>query len=292
MTKPFPGELAAPRNVADYPGGEAQWRRDQAELERVIPRQDGVSWLYVRWENTDGWAPANRLLLWQVRPLDDTDADIIAALQAKAPRSQGHYCGGKGHCPEVGGAPTCPDPKFRWVGGYRHSGWQISQQQWDIYREIGRYAEPWWVVQGDRGGHRKLLFDWEQELMGLHSGGTHQNVPTIGDLPFAPFDQRVLRWVTEYDLLRTWQGKYLKNFDQRGWKDVERDEATAKKALGPLWASWLLAQVDEMYDGARGAWRDVAGEHRAGGTNLRAERRASDARWSAKWDALLSGEDE
>ena len=266
----------------------------QTEIERIIPRSDTVSWLYSRWEAGDPWHPVGRVFLWQVLPLSQTSPDQWRALRGPHPRSTGHYCGGPGYCPTVNidgkDVVMCGTPKRRWVGGPA-MGWKVSRQQYEIHQEIGRYAEPWWVVQGENGGHRKTLFEWERGLLWHASGETRSNVPMAGDLPFAMPDARVITQIAKYDLLRDWEARHAKAFAERDANDMDAVEAAEREKLGAEWGRWLVEQSRELYDGAKSEWRTMASEYRSGGSNLRAQRQRTDAMMEAKWDALTSGLD-
>lgn len=276
--------------MRDAPSDLPRW---QAEIERVIPRAEHTSWLYLRYEPGDPWHPIDRLFLWQVWPLAQTPEAALSALKGPHPRSTGHYCGGPGWCPSATGQDgkaitVCPTPKFRWVQGPK-ADWRISRQQYEVFREIGRYADPWWVIQGDRGGHRKLLFDWEKEALELATGNRHHDVPIAGMLPYAPCDRRVIDWITEYDVLRQWEDAQMLDFTKRTGLDVERYEAERRAKIGPLWGRWLQAQVDEMYEAAPGAWRELAGTYRAGGSDERARRKAEDRTYEHRLATLVAG---
>lgn len=268
--------------------------RFQSDLEGIVPRSDSVSWLYSRWESGDRWRPVGRYFLWQVLPLAQTSPDQWSALKGPHPRSSGHYCGGAGYCPTIliHGKETlmCGDPKRRWVAG-PEAAWKVSRQQYEIYQEIGRYAEPWWVVQGTNGGHRKALFEWEQQLLWHTTNGALSRVPVAGELPYAPVDARVLTQIAKYDLLREWETRYTKQFKDRDANDMDVIEQRERAKLGQEWARWLVEQSSEMYDGAKSDWRTMAGEYRTGGTSLRAERKRADQLMEMKWDKLVSGLD-
>lgn len=261
---------------------------NQEQLERVIPRSDAVSWLYLRMEPGDPWHPINRLLLWQIWPLKDTPEPILDALKGPSPRSTGHYCGGPGWCPSVDGQVICTKRKMRWVDGPK-MGWQVSRQQWEIFREIGRFADPWWVIQGPTGGHRKMLADDEKTMLWHTSGERYRDVPKMGELPYAPFDNRVLRWIREYDVLQRWEESYAKSFTSRSYVEVEQGEEERKQELGKKWAQWLVDQVDEMFEAGASGFRGLANEYRAGGSSLKDERKRSDESMDARWHALLQG---
>lgn len=269
------------------PSALAEW---QADVDRVVPPSETLSGLLLRYEDGDPWRPINRLFLWQTWPLENTPLDLLVALRGPHPRSTGHYCGGKGWCPEgVEGEPICRIPRYRWVGG-PSSARGISRQQYEIFRAIGRYADPYWVIQGDRGGHRKVLFDWEKEALELATEGRVRNVPEAGTLDYAPYDRRVREQLAAGDLLRQWEQRHFRAFTARTGGDVERYEADRRRALGPAWGAWLRSQVEEMFDEGKSGWRALANEYRAGASEERLIRREKEEMYDAKWAALVSGD--
>ena len=50
------------------------------------------------------------------------------------------------------------------------------------------WAGPFWVLQGDKGGHQVKLDPWQQNL--AIAKGLSGETPVIGSLPACPFDQR------------------------------------------------------------------------------------------------------
>lgn len=225
----------------DAPVSHSEWRDFQDDLNALVEPSDNVSWLYARWEAGDRWEPVQRWMLWQVVPLHATPDYILDALKGPHPRSTGHYCSGRleDKCWCAFENPQY-EPRNRWIGGPTRF---ISRQEWDIYREIGRYARPWWVVQGDNGGHRKVLAHWEQ--MALAQVDVDWSPPLAGDLPYAPLDARVLRWVKHYDLMGKVGAFYNRNADV-----MEQEEARNKLAAAKVYAAWVTQQSESFWDEA------------------------------------------
>lgn len=121
------------------------------------------------------------------------------------------------------------------------------------------------------------------------SGERYRDVPKMGELPYAPFDNRVLRWIREYDVLQRWEESYAKSFTSRSYVEVEQGEEERKQELGKKWAQWLVDQVDEMFEAGASGFRGLANEYRVGGSSLKDERKRSDESMDARWHALLQG---
>lgn len=208
----------------------AEW---QAQLDREFYRGPHFGRLLLRFDPGDPWQPINRFFLWQaVDPrYVKIEPWVLRALKGPSPRSTGHYCG-DGYC-------LCAVKHNRWdKGATRH----VDTLQWRIYRETGLYATRWWVLQGNRGGHR---YAWETtELASLVSqmktGERHP--PEVCSLPPAPFDARVLKAIR-----------------------LERRASGATRILGDLWRrrDQLTAEDKEAALAARReimAWIDAQTE--------------------------------
>lgn len=89
----------------------------------------------------------------------------------------------------------------------------VSDVQHELYRLHKVYARPFWVMQGDHGGHQVKFDPWQQNL--LSAQGKPTEPPAIGSLPPCPFDNRVI-----YQLQR------LNRLNQLG-NDLERLRNTA-----------------------------------------------------------------
>lgn len=67
----------------------------------------------------------------------------------------------------------------------------ITPFQWTMYRRFRVHARPFWVVQGAQGGHYYSFDKATRDLM--KAMGRPTEPPGVGDLPYAPFDGRVVR---------------------------------------------------------------------------------------------------
>lgn len=145
---------------------DPQWETD---LRAFNPITDKVSHLRFYW-----YRAGQRWVLYDCMPIglipnDDTKinpmmtgADFHAAVRGKPPR-------------ELSDAEESP----------------ISDVQHEFARRYRVYACPFWVLQGDAGGHQVRFSPWQQNV--LIAKGLPSEPPTIGSLPACPFDQRVIR---------------------------------------------------------------------------------------------------
>jgi len=135
----------------------------------------------------------------------------------------------------------------------------VDRTTWELFRETGCYGERWWVIQGDNGGHRYSLTDSELRFASAVSGGQAMKVPKIAELPYVPFDNRVLKHIAAYDKLASW--KYMRDFGTRTGEDVAADTDASKKAGAELLAEHLKKQVDLWLENDAKPWLDFAREN-------------------------------
>jgi hypothetical protein len=211
----------------------AEW---QAELDRVVPPAPKRNRLLLRWEPGEPWQPIGRWMIWLC--LDPQHVEIEPwirwPLNGPNPRSTGHYCG-DGFC-------LCDMKRNRWVGGATK---MIDAATWRLFRETGLYGVRWWTIQGNKGGHR---FQWSKDeaacLLSQMRGGPGQT-PAPGDLPYAPFDARVLRGIERerkikslYDKARSFRGRK----DALALEERDEQEVIAKA----LW-DWTGEQAESLW---------------------------------------------
>jgi hypothetical protein len=212
----------------------------QSELDSRHWRGSRSSRLLIRYEAGDPWEPIGRFFLWQAVDPQYVEIEpwIRDALHGPNPRSTGHYCGA-GYC-------LCELKRNRWVGGATR---RIDGATWRIYHETGFYATRWWVIQGSRGGHR---YRWETtELASVVSSqkGLGAQPPDAGALPYAPFDQRVMRAIRA-EKRASDSANALMNLHQRRDALDREDKAEAARVAKALW-QWQDEEAEKLWhDGA------------------------------------------
>lgn len=199
----------------------------QEELEALVPRKEGLSYLKIVWEPGEPWDPAQRWMVYQMLPLGSNPADHLLGpmLEGPNPREFGHYDRVKKRFVRRRGAPM------------------ISLRQWLLYRETGMLAQPYWVIQGDRGGHRWDFTKTEKLIIARKTGQKDVEPPTIGDLPYAEVDNRVFDKLTNLDRLR--KDEFAVAFAYRHPELFEaEEERILLRAENDVWR-WLESQVDD-----------------------------------------------
>lgn len=75
----------------------------------------------------------------------------------------------------------------------------VSDVQHEMYRLYQVYARPFWVLQGDVGGHQVNFSPWQQNV--LIAKGLNPEAPKIGSLPACPFDRRTVEQLNHINRL-------------------------------------------------------------------------------------------
>lgn len=154
---------------------EQSW---QSRLWQMFPPSDYKAKMVIWWEPGDTWEPIQRWVIYQVMPyqtkvrgrvVDAVPPQIRKQLEGPHPRSSGFYS----------------EMYERWMNGPAPL---ITKTAWEIARVHKGWARPYWIVQGDKGGHRYRAFSWEKYLSKM-AGGTGQ-LPLAGDLPYAEPDEQ------------------------------------------------------------------------------------------------------
>ena len=112
----------------------------------------------------------------------------------------------------------------------------FSQPQWEMYRETDCVAIPCWVIQGDHGGH---AFQFSENYAALCRFRKMPDAPPApGELPYAPFDQRVIRALQRNARLVKFGNDLEASHAQ--WRWFDRDEAR-------LVRDEMLKTIDECF---------------------------------------------
>lgn len=196
----------------------------EEELERIVPKRGDLSYLKIVWEPGDKWDPAQRWMIYQMWPVSE-DFLLKKFLEGPNPRNFGYY----------------DKVKRRFIR--RRGSPMISLRQWLLYRETGRLAVPYWVIQGDKGGHRWEFTRTEKMIIAHKTGQKDVSPPVIGTLPYAPVDNRVFNKLANLDRIR--KDEFAVAF---AYQHPERVEAEEERILAQterdLWR-WIESQVDD-----------------------------------------------
>jgi len=136
-----------------------EWVR---RLREIDPIRDQLSYLEFVW-----YAPAERWCLYEMVPAYESEFGPTVPLPI---------------LDELKG----PDPDL-----IPETAPLITHRQWLLYQNTGRWARPSWVLQGTKGGHQIAFDHADKEL--LQRTGRKSEPPAVGELPYAPFDERAVQ---------------------------------------------------------------------------------------------------
>lgn len=198
----------------------------EAQLAVISPPTNRFSYLKLVWEQGYPWEICERYMIYQMLPArvmtSPFHQGILEQLQRSDP-PQGYYDKIKGEYVEE---ENC----------------LITTRAWHLYRETKCWGKPYWVIQGDKGGHKRWFTQVERKFLRL--AGLPDSPPEPGELPYAPFDERVLRQIEEHDLLQGMQSglRHARAITEGTYS--ARVEAQEKELRLKL-VGWLKGQVDD-----------------------------------------------
>lgn len=200
----------------------------------------GQARLVVAWEHGDVWQPIDRWIIWQMQPffrgdLAQVDATVRSELTGPSPRKGAELryvmatINGKNELrPRMFGGPCQLIDRRTWA---LHREWYANTGERVFPRRL-------WVCQGAAGGHPFHITTEEQSLRALQ--GVSADVPSAGDLPYAPMDARVIGALERYDLWK-WANNVGAHGDiqtQTVRNHVARLRDTEREANKLRWQQW------------------------------------------------------
>lgn len=158
----------------------ADW---QAAVTALAPRTDRASHLVLWWEPGAPEEPTQRWVLYEATPIA-----LVAPWKVRAFHAD-PVCRCAKESARITLCPACH--------GKQSAGRQRIR---DYLLATECLALPFWIIQGDRGGHRVKYSQLEQQWQALVGQPTEP--PEPGSLPYAPFDARVVRKIRALDRTR------------------------------------------------------------------------------------------
>lgn len=232
-------------NVANGPSDvhvpfPEDWNR---KLREISPISDQTSWLLPYW-----YRAAERWVLYDALPArfipnDETalgglmtGADFHLIMNGPRPSEN----------PLLADVAVCP----------------ISDVQHEMFRLHKVYARPFWVLEGESGGHQVAFTP--QQASHLVSMGLPDRPPRIGSLPACPFDNRVIEQLQRMNRLHQMENSIerLRQSGSREWADAE--EARMGKEIRLAECAFIEQQMTEVTDMAMSLVRGskTRSEHR------------------------------
>jgi hypothetical protein len=170
------------------------------QLRAITPPDRTVSWLELVWESGGDVRPVHRWVIYEAIPAHAVTWWQQEMLLEEPVESAGHH--------------------------------RILRR----YLQDGVLLQPFWVIQGSGGGHKVEFNDTEKKL--LHHRGLPSEPPAAGDLPYAEFDQRVVRQVMKWDRLR------------QGYDSIQHANRLGRKAMERQFREELVAWLAPQVEGA------------------------------------------
>lgn len=231
----------------------------QSALDALFPVSMEVSHFRNVWEPgnawmVDGmWQVVERFFLYEMFPIWTVSDDaILEELEGPPPRSVNVY---DRHRQDVANVTT------------------ITQRQWNLYRETDKqyFARPYWVIQGDTGGHKLSYSTTERTLRKF--AGLSADAALPGMLDYAPFDQRVVAHLHHLASMRRFRQRL--HADRRArTAQMKAQRASMEREARALQLKWIEAEVD--MEAARPIRREAVGQN--------ADPRRVDTDFSREWE--------
>jgi hypothetical protein len=201
-----------------------EWEQQLAE---ISPPTNRFTYLKLIWEQGYPWEVCERYFVYQMMPArmmtSPFHAGILEQLERALP-PQGYY--------------------DHTLGQYvEEANCLITTRAWKLYRETGCWGKPYWVIQGDKGGHKRWFTQVEKKFLRLV--GLPDEPPEPGELPYAPFDDRVLAKLREHDVLQGDQSNLRRSQSLTHGFQSARTELLERELRQKLTA-WLKDQAREI----------------------------------------------
>lgn len=220
----------------EWDGPARDVRSWEQMLEQVAPRQERATWLKPVWVAGDLFEAdrrddiVERWVIYQMYPLslleemlDPAMFDLILSdLHGPNPRNRTRY--------DYVMHQAHPDPRCN-----------IDRIQWLLFKETGCFGRPLWVVQGDKGGHKRRWSHNEKAVSTMLGGPEEPPLP--GDLPYAEPDWRTLAALAQINTLR--QACDILAEVKRDPKLFSDEELAEMEPLRRYAHAWLESEIDE-----------------------------------------------
>lgn len=208
-----------------------------AQLRELSPKSDEHGWLYLHWEAGDPWIPGQRWLLYEMIHPKWVDEDVLEELRGPHPRSEGHMC--SVNVPKQFQC-LCRRKRESWRGG---PCLLITLTQYELFHKTGYFARPFWVIQGSKGGHKRTFNEQESEMLRLAE--LPGDAPGVGDLPYAPFDQRVVKHIIRSNRLSQ-LGVTLSGFRRMMGSEHKAYREQVARNLRAEYVKWFSEQLEDV----------------------------------------------
>lgn len=122
----------------------------------------------------------------------------------------------------------------------------VSDAQHEFWRVYKVYARPFWVLQGELGGHQVAFDRWQQDV--LRAKQLPVTPPVIGELAPAPFDNRALNQLRHLNRLHHFAGR-LDKLRQSGSAEAAQAQMDAiGKEVRAIETAFVESQMAESVE--------------------------------------------
>ena len=207
-------------------------------LHEVCPRYDGISWFKIVWEPGEEFDPTGwiqRFIIWQMRTPENTRALILRDYPGCTGLTQEH--------PRLNAKWDKDQKCYVKADG---SLARTDKLTWELYQQTGCYGVRFHVIQGEHGGHRYNLSHLEKQILKFGSNGKMKDVPLPGDLPYAPFDARVLRHFARIE--QAAMARKICKYALANVHQLDMDERNEWEYARTMLFDYLGEQFGELYD--------------------------------------------
>ena len=203
-----------------------EWER---RLREISPISDRHSWLAFRW-----FEEAQRWVLYECVPIRFVADNTLIDDLAQAPASD----------TEEGD----------------EQGVMVSRFQQEMFRQHRVHARPCWIIQGKNGGHHA---EYTRAMQEDHRRlGLPLEPPKPGALPYADFDERVVKQLVEMSKLVRFKNDFGEFKRRYGTiEGQKRESREALRAARERYVKWINSQFEDGDDHFKAAYRTGELEH-------------------------------
>jgi hypothetical protein len=182
----------------------------ESRLREISPVSQEHSWLHLKWH------PAvERWMVYEMVPQQYVDVGTRAELDGAHPHTLEEWAR------------------------------VITPWQWEAWRKHRCHARLAWIIQGNHGGHKVHFSEIDKEL--CRAVGLPSDPPAFGSLPYAPFDERVVRQLLAMNKLVQAKND-LAEFKRR-WGNTDGFKRNYKKQLAEARERYVAFVNQQFADG-------------------------------------------
>lgn len=207
-----------------------EWEKELAELD--APPNDRFPYLKLVYEPGYPWEPVERYMIYWMTPSRLMTEGLMGAIKEQLedphpPSKHGNYY------------DTVKETFIR------NPDCLITERAWNMWQETHCWGRPYWVIQGEQGGHKRFFTTIEKQL--LRMAHLPSEPPAPGDLPYAEWDDRVKARLGKLNMLHGEHGERRRAAAlAKGHTVTEEREREQQIELRKQVIAFLAEQVAEI----------------------------------------------